>query len=213
MHHRIPAVVLLSGGIDSATVLALANEEGYSTHVLTFDYGQTHRIEIEYAKTVVEHLGCEHHTVLNIDFGFADTPLLDGSAPQYADRSEIPGGQSEAFMPGRNAVFLAHGLAFAEQLGARDLFIGPNADDALGFADCRPIFVKAFERLASLSTGSPFRIHAPLIEMTKAQIVSRGRALGIDYPAWTWSCYRPAGGVDPCGQCEACLARIEALLA
>lgn len=206
---RRPAVVLLSGGMDSATVLAWANARLYSTHTLAFDYGQAHRIELDYADTVVAHLGCESHTVLEVDLGFANTPLLDGTAPQYARREDIPGGRSPAFVPGRNTVFLAHGLAFAQSLGADTLFIGPNADDQEGFADCRPDYLAAFGRMAALTVGGDFHVHAPLIHMTKRQIVAAGRSLGVDYD-WTWSCYRPDGS-NPCLSCEACLARAEAL--
>jgi 7-cyano-7-deazaguanine synthase len=209
--HR-SAVVLVSGGLDSATVLAMARDDGYTTHALSFDYGQRHRYELDCAARVVAAIGGIHR-VLRIDpTSFRGSALTDGpSVP--VDRtvesmgSEIP----VTYVPARNTIMLAHALGYAEGIEASDLFIGVNTVDYSGYPDCRPAFIDAFEQLANLATkagveGTRFRVHAPLLMMTKAQIISRGIALGVDY-GLTSSCYQPGDGGSPCGRCDACQLR------
>lgn len=204
-----PAVVLLSGGLDSATVLAMARERGHRCHSLSFDYGQRHRLELDAAAQVAAMLGAADHRVLALPIG-----QLGGSA--LTDRRmEVPQQPSEGipvtYVPARNIVFLACALAYAEVLGARDIYIGVNAIDYSGYPDCRPEFIAAFERVANLATkagveGASIQIHAPLIEMTKAEIIRRGAALGVDYSI-TVSCYEPDIGARACGRCDSCRLR------
>ena len=209
------AVVLLSGGLDSATVLAIAQSEGFECHALTVRYGQRHAEELEAAKNVAQALGAASHRVVSVDLR-----AIGGSA--LTDEIEVPKDRDEAtmaqdipvtYVPARNTVFLSIALGYAEVLGALDLFVGVNAVDYSGYPDCRPEFVAAFEALANVATaagvsGSRFRVHAPLIQLTKGQIIERGLALGVDYGK-THSCYDPLEG-RACGRCDSCRIRIEA---
>jgi 7-cyano-7-deazaguanine synthase len=214
---RPAAVVLLSGGMDSAVVLAHLRHEGFDCHALSFDYGQRHRVELERATEVAKALGAVSHRVATIDlriFG-ASALTADIAVPKGRDvehAHDIP----VTYVPARNTIFLAHALAMAESLGARDLGIGVNAIDYSGYPDCRPGFVEAFERLANLATRAGveaaergerwIRVHTPLLQLTKAGIIRRGRELGVDLSR-TVSCYDPAPTGDPCGTCDACQLR------
>ncbi|MBV9009921.1 MAG: 7-cyano-7-deazaguanine synthase QueC [Verrucomicrobia bacterium] len=211
-----PAVVLLSGGLDSATTLAIAKQQGYSAYALSFEYGQRHRIEIGAARAVARQLGAAEHRIVVIDLrGFGGSALTDDIAlPRtHGERLEIEPGNAIpiTYVPARNTIFLGYALAWAEVLGARDIFIGVNAVDYSGYPDCRPQFIAQFQRLANLATkagvcGASFHIHAPLIELTKAQIIRRGAELGVDF-SLTHSCYDPAENGAACGECDACLLR------
>ena len=214
---RPAAVVLLSGGMDSAVVLAHLRHEGFDCHALSFDYGQRHRVELERATEVAKALGAASHRVATIDlriFG-ASALTADIAVPKGRDvehAHDIP----VTYVPARNTIFLAHALAMAESLGARDLGIGVNAIDYSGYPDCRPGFVEAFECLANLATRAGveaaergerwIRVHTPLLQLTKAGIIRRGRELGVDLSR-TVSCYDPAPTGDPCGTCDACQLR------
>jgi len=208
------AVVLLSGGLDSATTLAIAKREGYACHALSFAYGQRHSRELESAKKVAASLGAVEHLILTLDLRpiggsalTADIPVPKGRSPE-----EIGHGIPVTYVPARNTIFLAHALGWAEVLGAEDLFFGANFYDYSGYPDCRPEYIEAFERLANLATKagvegkSRFKIHTPLIRMTKAEIIKRGHALGVDF-GLTWSCYEPAPDGRACGLCDSCLLR------
>ncbi len=209
------AVVLLSGGLDSATTLALAREAGFACHAISFDYGQRHRVELAAARRVAAALGAAEHRIVSLGLG-----ELGGSA--LTDEAiDVPTAPTEGipvtYVPARNTVFLALALGWAEVLGAQDLFIGVNAVDYSGYPDCRPAFIEAFERLANVATragveGRPFRLHAPLIALSKAEIIRRGTALGVDY-GLTVSCYDPDAGGRACGRCDACRLRAEGFAA
>jgi 7-cyano-7-deazaguanine synthase len=206
------AVVLLSGGLDSTTALAVARADGFACHALTVRYGQLHQVELEAAARVAAALGAAEHRVVAVDLtAIAASALTDRAIAVPKDRTlgEIgaPGDVPPTYVPARNTVLLGLALAWAESLGARDIFLGVNVLDASGYPDCRPEFVRAFEALAQVATRSGgFRIHAPLIELTKAEIVKLGRSLGVDY-ALTHSCYDPAPGGGACGRCDACALR------
>ena len=208
------AVVLVSGGLDSATALAVARAEGYACHALSFDYGQRHRRELDSARRVASALGSREHLILRLDFRAIGGSALTGDLPVPKGRSEaaIGAGIPATYVPARNTIFLAHALAWAEVLGAQDIVIGVNALDYSGYPDCRPEYIEAFERMANLAPGggvegpSRFTIHAPLIRLTKADIVRRGRDLGVDF-ALTWSCYEPEPDGRACGCCDSCLLR------
>ncbi len=203
------AVVLVSGGLDSATALATARSEGYSCYALTLDYGQRHRFELEAARRVAQALGAVEHRVVPLDLSW-----IGGSA--LTDRAlDVPQQPTEGipvtYVPARNTVFLAVALGWAEVLGALDIFIGANAVDYSGYPDCRPEFIQAFETLANLATragtsGQRIRVHAPLISMSKAEIIRTGVALGINY-GLTVSCYDPDAAGRACGVCDACRIR------
>jgi 7-cyano-7-deazaguanine synthase len=204
-----PAVVLLSGGLDSMVSAALAREAGYTVHALTIDYNQRHRREIDAARAIASHLGAQRHVVLPLDLRqFGGSALTDDIAvPKDGVGAEIP----VTYVPARNLVFLSLTLAWAESLGARDIFIGVNALDYSGYPDCRPEFIAGFQDLAELATkagaeGSPFTIHAPLQFMSKAQIASEAARLGLD-PAMSWSCYDPTADGMACGLCDSCRLR------
>lgn len=209
-----PAVVLLSGGLDSATVAAIAKAEGYSVHPLSIDYGQRHRFELEAAQRVAAALGIARPVTVRIDLAAIGGSALtsDIAVPKARSRDEMSHGIPITYVPARNTVFLSLALGYAEVLGAADIFLGVNAVDYSGYPDCRPEFVAAFQRLAQLATkagveGSlEFNIHTPLIKLTKAEIIRRGMELGVDYRL-THSCYDPAAGGRPCGRCDACLIR------
>lgn len=209
------AVVLLSGGIDSTTTLAIARNGGHEAYALTFRYGQRHTHEIEAAARVAGSLGAARQVVLDIDLrSFGGSALTDDiEVPKGRDPSAISRDIPITYVPARNTIFLSFALAFAETLGAQDIFIGVNALDYSGYPDCRPEYISAFERLANLATkagveGKPFRIHAPLIAMTKAQIIRTGTALGVDY-SLTTTCYDPSPEGKACGRCDACMLRLQ----
>jgi len=210
-----PAVVLLSGGLDSATVLAVARDRGFACHALSFDYGQRHRFELEAAGKVAEALGAVDHRIVRLDLtaegGFGRSALTDEIAVPK-DRSTT-GRIPPTYVPARNTIFLSVALACAEVVGAFDVFIGVNAVDYSGYPDCRPEFIEAFEELANVATAAAveqrgrFRIRAPLIHMTKAEIIRTGLSLGVDY-SLTHSCYDPADDGAACGRCDACRLRL-----
>lgn len=203
------AVVLLSGGLDSATVLAIARAEGYACHALSLDYGQRHTAELAAASRVALRLGASEHRVIALGLGqFGGSALTDARIAV----PETPGtGIPVTYVPARNTVMLALALAWAETLGARDLFIGVNAVDYSGYPDCRPEFIAAFESVANLATragveGAALRVHAPLQQLSKAEIIQRGQALGVDY-GQTVSCYQADDTGRACGRCDACRLR------
>ncbi len=212
------AVVLLSGGLDSATVLAIARSQGFACHAVSFDYGQRHAQELGAARAVAGSLAAASHRVIRIDLR-----ALGGSAlttdhiavPKDRDESQIGSGIPVTYVPARNTIFLSYALAAAEVLGCADIFIGVNAVDYSGYPDCRPQYIEAFERMANLATKAAverrcrFRFHTPLITMRKVDIIRRGLDLGVDY-ALTHSCYDPSPSGRPCGRCDACLIRIRA---
>jgi 7-cyano-7-deazaguanine synthase len=211
------AVVLLSGGLDSATTLAMARHQGFECYALTCAYGQRHSVEIESAKKVAEALGVKSHRQIGIDLSlFGGSALTDPGLAVPKDRPEeamsahIP----VTYVPARNTVFLSLALAWAEVLGAYDLFIGVNAMDYSGYPDCRPAFIEAFEQTANLATAAAvdgkgqFRIHTPIIAMTKSQIIREGTQLGLDY-GLTHSCYDPDDQGRSCGHCDSCQLRLK----
>ncbi|MEE8634586.1 MAG: 7-cyano-7-deazaguanine synthase QueC [Acidiferrobacterales bacterium] len=209
------AVVLLSGGVDSATTLAIARERGFASYALSFDYGQRHRLELAAAGRVARSLGAVEHRQVKLDLGWVGgSALTDPSiAMPVAASSGIP----VTYVPARNTVFLAFALGWAEALGARDLFFGANAVDYSGYPDCRPAFVEAFQRLANVATkagveGDNFELHAPLIAMTKAEIIRTGTRLGVDYTL-TLSCYQPGAQGEACGRCDSCRLRAQGFAA
>lgn len=209
------AVILLSGGLDSATVVALAKAAGYACYTMSFDYGQRHRSELQAAERVAQQLGVVEHKVIGLNLnGMGGSALTDNSI----DVPEAPSeGIPVTYVPARNTVFLSLALGWAEVLGARDIFIGVNAVDYSGYPDCRPEFVEAFERMANLATkagveGNGFRIQAPLQNMSKAQIVQAGIAHGVDY-ALTVSCYQADDQGRACGKCDSCRLRSEGFIA
>lgn len=208
------AVVLLSGGLDSATCLAMARAEGYAAHALSFRYGQRHAVELEAAERVAAALGAAAHKVIDIDLrAFGGSALTaDIPVPKGRSVSDMSHGIPITYVPARNTIFLSFALAFAEVLAAQDIFIGVNALDYSGYPDCRPKFIAAFEALANLATkaavedGRRITIHSPLIHLTKAEIITRGAALGVDY-GLTLSCYDPDDDGAACGACDSCLLR------
>ncbi|KPA88527.1 7-cyano-7-deazaguanine synthase QueC [Pseudomonas sp. RHF3.3-3] len=209
------AVILLSGGLDSATVVAMARAQGYSCYTMSFDYGQRHRAELQAAERVARDLGAIEHKVIGLNLnGIGGSALTDSSI----DVPETPGeGIPVTYVPARNTVFLSLALGWAEVLGARDIFIGVNAVDYSGYPDCRPEFVEAFETLANLATkagveGDGFRIQAPLQNLSKADIVREGVRLGVDY-SLTVSCYQADANGFACGKCDSCRLRAEGFAA
>jgi 7-cyano-7-deazaguanine synthase len=211
-----PAVVLLSGGLDSATVLAIAQRDGYDVSALSFRYGQRHAIELDAAARVAKQFGVSRHEVIDIDLRAFGGSALTADIPVPKDRSEeeIGGVIPSTYVPARNTIFLSFALAFAEVTGARDIFIGVNALDYSGYPDCRPEFVNAFERLANVATkaamesGGGFRVHAPLLHLRKSGIIALGLSLGVDY-SLTSSCYDPSPEGEACGHCDACVLRLK----
>ena len=214
------AVVLLSGGIDSSTTMAIAKSEGYHVHALSVDYGQRHKRELESAKSVARSLGAEKHlfisfnlrkiggSALTSEIGVPKKEIFHSSSPKDQPSAPIP----VTYVPARNTIFLSFALSWAEVLEAPEIFIGANAVDYSGYPDCRPEYLTAFEAMANLATKVSvegkirFGIRAPLLFMTKAEIIKRGAALGLDY-SLTWSCYDPQFGSVPCGRCESCIIR------
>jgi len=213
------AVVLLSGGLDSATVLALAQAEGYEAYALSFRYGQRHSCELEAAGRVARSLGAARHVVLEIDLRlFGGSALTSEIAvPKSRSAEEIGAGIPVTYVPARNLIFLSFAVAWAEVLGSTDVFIGVNALDYSGYPDCRPEFIEAFTRAAALGTkagtegGLVPTIHTPLIRLTKAEIIRQGTSLGVDY-GLTFSCYDPGPTGRPCGGCDSCLLRARGFL-
>ncbi|MBI2709008.1 MAG: 7-cyano-7-deazaguanine synthase QueC [Actinobacteria bacterium] len=209
-----PAVVLLSGGLDSATCAAMAVAEGFALHALSFRYGQRHTAELDAAARVCAAVGAARHVVLDIDLRtFGGSALTDDSiaVPKDRDAGSMGAGIPLTYVPARNTVFLAFATAFAEVLGSRDVFIGVNALDYSGYPDCRPEFVASFEATANLGTragveGRRLRVHAPLIDLAKGEIVRLGTELGVDY-AMTVSCYEADAAGRACGRCDACVLR------
>lgn len=207
-----PAVVLLSGGLDSATTLAIARHKRYEAHALSFRYGQRHAAEVDAAVKVAASLGAAEHVIADIDLRvFGGSALTDDIGVPHRDSvRDPPDGIPVTYVPARNTVFLSYALAWAEVLGARDIFIGVNVLDYSGYPDCRPEYIAAFERMANLATKAAtedqqrMRIRTPLISSTKAEIIEIGTSLGVDY-SLTWSCYE--GGASPCGTCDSCLIR------
>jgi len=204
------AVVLLSGGLDSATTLAWARTEGFQCHALSVDYGQRHRAELDAAARVARHLGAAEHRLLRVDLGgFGGSALTDASlaVPTSGAQPGIP----VTYVPARNTILLSLALAWAEVLEARDIFIGANAVDYSGYPDCRPEYIRAYETMANLATraaveGARLTIHAPLIAMPKAEIIRRGASLGVDF-SLTVSCYQATAEGLACGRCDACRLR------
>jgi 7-cyano-7-deazaguanine synthase len=206
-----PAVVLLSGGLDSATALAVARQQGFSCCALSFDYGQRHRAELDAAQRLAESLGAARHRVVPIDLSaFGGSALTDASIA-VPTSGVVSGTIPVTYVPARNTVFLSLALAWAEVLGARDIFIGVNAVDYSGYPDCRPEFIAAFEQLANLATkagveGERFTVHTPLVDLSKSDIIRLGISLGVDY-AQTVSCYQAGADGRACGVCDSCRLR------
>jgi len=211
------AIVLLSGGLDSATCLLIARQEGFEIFALSFDYGQRHRFELEQARVLAHRYGAREHRILEVDFPARGASALtdpEKTVPRDSlGAQEIP----VTYVPARNTLFLAHALAWGEALGAGDIFIGVNSLDYSGYPDCRPEFLEAFEKMANLGTKAgvegrlSFRIRAPLLQMTKAEIIRRASALGLDF-SLTFSCYDPSPVGIPCGHCDACILRRKGFL-
>ena len=208
------AVVLLSGGLDSATVLAIAKAEGYDVYALSFAYGQRHAWELECARAVASSMGAKEHRTATIDLrAFGGSALTaEIAVPKGRTPEEMSGEIPITYVPARNTIFLSFALAWAEVLGSSDIFIGVNALDYSGYPDCRPEFIAAFERLANLATRAGvegrqrLKIHTPLISLTKAEIIRKGLELGVDY-SLTSSCYDPSPSGAPCGRCDSCVLR------
>ena len=211
-----PAVVLLSGGLDSATTAAIARAQGFSLYAISFDYGQRHRFELEAAARVGRSLGVARHVTLSVDLrplgGSALTAAIE--VPKNRSVGEMSAGIPITYVPARNTIFLSLALGYAEVVGAADLFLGVNAVDYSGYPDCRPEYIAAFERMANLATKAgvegtlKFTIHTPLIQWTKAQIIRRGTELGVDY-GLTHSCYDPDASGAACGRCDSCQLRLK----
>jgi 7-cyano-7-deazaguanine synthase len=205
------AVVLLSGGLDSYTAAAIAKAQRFSLFALTIHYGQRHRREVEAARAVAQALGIERHLELDVDLRAIGGSSLTADVPVPHDRDLQSAGIPSTYVPARNTIFLSLALGWAEVLGAQDIIIGVNALDYSGYPDCRPEFIRAFERLADLATragveGARFRVHAPLLTFSKADIIKRGLELGLDY-GLTHSCYDPSPSGRPCGVCDSCVLR------
>lgn len=218
MSRRRPrrAVVLLSGGLDSTTTLAIAESEGYEVRAMTFRYGQRHQVEIEAARRAAERFAVAEHVVVDIDLTiFGGSALTsDLAVPKGRTAEEMAAGIPITYVPARNTIFLSFAMAWAEVLGAEDIFIGVNAVDYSGYPDCRPEYIEAYQLMANLATrdsvegGSRLTIHTPLIRMTKGEIVRRGLELGVDY-GQTRTCYEPSPEGEACGECDACLLRLK----
>jgi 7-cyano-7-deazaguanine synthase len=214
-----PAVLLLSGGLDSTTVLAVAQHEGFAVHALSFRYGQRHAEEIDSAKTIARKAGVAQHRIIDIDLTVFGGSALTAPTPVPKDRdlSTLSSRRKEipvTYVPARNTIFLSYALALAEVIGAADIFIGVNALDYSGYPDCRPEYIRAFEEMANLATragvegSTRLAIRTPLISLTKAAIIELGTSLGVDYSATT-SCYDPAENGEACGRCDACQLRLK----
>ena len=215
----LKAVVLLSGGIDSVTTLAIAKNEGYNTYAISFNYGQRHSFELEKAAKIAGLFKSEKHLVVNIDLRKFGGSALTDSIPVPKDRNEkdISHGIPSTYVPARNTIFLSLSLGWAEIIEAEDIFIGVNAIDYSGYPDCRPEYIEAFQQMASIATKagverkSKIKIHTPLINMSKAEIIKKGASLGVDF-SLTHSCYDPISSGNPCGICDSCLLRLKGFL-
>ncbi|HYT95339.1 MAG TPA: 7-cyano-7-deazaguanine synthase QueC [Gemmataceae bacterium] len=220
METKRKAVVLLSGGLDSTTTLAMAKAQGYDVHALTFRYGQRHAVEIECARRIAAHFGVSQHVIAEIDLrvfgGSALTANLE--VPKGRSADEMSCGIPITYVPARNTIFLSFALAWAEVLGSSDIFIGVNVLDSSGYPDCRPEYIEAYQRMADLATKAGVEgrqrltIHTPLIRLTKAEIIRKGLDLGVDY-AMTSTCYDPSPQGEACGSCDACLLRLKGFAA
>lgn len=209
------AVVLSSGGLDSTTVMAVAVSQGYAIYALSFDYGQRHSVELEAARKVAALYNAEKHLVLKLDLGKIGGSALtdDIDVPKNRSHEEMESHIPVTYVPARNTIFLSYALAWAEVVGAQDIFIGVNAVDYSGYPDCRPEYIEAFENMARLATkagveGGSLKIHTPIIKLSKAEIIKLGVELGVDY-SMTHSCYDPAPEGTPCGRCDSCALRLE----
>jgi 7-cyano-7-deazaguanine synthase len=207
------AIVLLSGGLDSATCLGIAQAEGFECLALSFEYGQRHRVELQCAERVAAAMGATEHKTIKIDLRMFGASALTDDIDVPKNRMD-DGSIPVTYVPARNTIFLSFALAFAEVRQADDIFIGVNAVDYSGYPDCRPEFIEAYQQMANLATksaveGAPLRIHTPLIALTKAEIISRGLELGVDY-ALTSSCYSPTPEGAPCTECDSCRIRMKA---
>ena len=205
------AVILLSGGLDSATVLAMARSEGYACYCLSFAYGQKHSSELDFARHLALQLGAAEHRVANIDIGAFGGSALTDDGIDVPDAAAVDDSIPVTYVPARNTVFLSYALGWAEVLGSTDIFIGVNAVDYSGYPDCRPEFVRAFETMANLATkagveGDQLTIHSPLISLTKGEMIKAGTELGVDY-GMTVSCYRLSEAGEACGECDSCVLR------
>jgi 7-cyano-7-deazaguanine synthase len=211
------AVVLVSGGLDSSTVLAMLDKDGYEIYALSFNYSQTHLVEIAKIKSFITNYSVKAHQVINLDLSaFSSSALIDKAikVPKYLNASEIGYNIPVTYVPARNTIFLSYALGYAEVVGALDIFIGAHMTDSANYPDCRPEYLKSFEAMANLATklgveGNKVNINAPLINMSKAEIVTKGLELGVDYSE-TISCYDPTPSALSCGTCHACLVRLEA---
>ena len=216
MSEKKKAVALLSGGLDSTTALWVAKDEGYAVYALSFRYGQRHPVELESARRVAESAGVEKHLIVDIDLrAIGGSALTDEiEVPKERSADEMSSGIPVTYVPARNTIFLSFALAWAETLGAEDIFIGVNALDYSGYPDCRPEYIEAFERMANLATKAGvegtmrLKIHTPLVAMTKAEIIKKGLELGVDY-SLTHSCYDPTPDGLACGKCDSCLLRLK----
>lgn len=209
------AVVLSSGGLDSTTVMAVAVSEGYEIYALSFDYGQRHRVELDAARKVAELYNAEKHLVLKLDLGKIGGSALtdDIDVPKNRSHEEMSSHIPVTYVPARNTIFLSYALAWAEVVGAQDIFIGVNAVDYSGYPDCRPEYIEAFENMARLATkagveGAGLKIHTPIIKLSKVEIIKLGNKLGVDYSI-THSCYDPSPNGNPCGRCDSCVLRLD----
>lgn len=218
---RKKAVVLVSGGLDSTTCLAIAKKQGFELYALTLSYGQRHKVELAAARKVAKAYGVKKHLELEVPLtAFGGSALTDKKikVPKRRSLKEMGKGIPPTYVPARNTVFLSMALAWAEALGVQDIFIGVNALDYSGYPDCRPEFIQAYERLAKLATKKgvegrwKLKVHTPLIHMSKAQIIKKGISLGVDY-GLTWSCYDPSPKGRPCGRCDSCLLRAKGFAA
>lgn len=210
------AVILLSGGLDSTTTLAVARNEGYEVYALSFQYGQRHKSELDASRLIAKNFSVAQHIVAQIDLRIFGGSALTSevSVPKDRQLEEMSSDIPVTYVPARNTIFLSFALAWAEVLGATDIFIGVNALDYSGYPDCRPEYIAAFEQMANLATkagiqdGARFRIHTPLIELSKSEIIKLGLELGVDY-SLTSTCYDPTPGGEACGRCDACQLRLE----
>lgn len=211
------AVILVSGGADSATVLAIAREMGYETHAMSFNYGQRNNAELRKVKELIKEYNVKQHKIVGIDLrAFGGSALTDDNidVPHYHDVNELPEDVPVTYVPARNTIFLSYALGYAEVIGAKDIFIGVHTSDSANYPDCRPEYIKSFEKMANLATnmgiqGKKITIHTPLIDMTKEQIIRTGLELGVDYKN-TISCYEPTEDDSSCGNCLACMIRLDA---
>lgn len=206
------AVVLLSGGVDSTTAMAVARAEGYEIYALSVRYGQRHVVELQHARLVASAMAVKDHRIIEVELGGIGGSALTSSDIDVPKGGHVTGTIPVTYVPARNTIFLSCALALAEVVGAWDIFIGANAVDYSGYPDCRPEYLEAFEHMANLATksaiegGGKFKVHSPLLRLTKAEIIRLGTGLGVDY-AMTWSCYDPTPEGHPCGQCDSCLIR------